>query len=95
MCGEPTFQIRIVVPVCACGVTTSSAANAVHANVRNMLASVVQLDDSGARRLAFKWGRAHDQAVEIETAHGAAGAVASECAESDHVGLTADRGLTI
>ena len=45
VCGEPTFQIRIVVPVCACGVTTSSAANAVHANVRNMRASVVQLDD--------------------------------------------------
>ena len=34
--GEPTFQIRIVVSVCACGVTTSSAANAVHANARNM-----------------------------------------------------------
>jgi hypothetical protein len=42
VCGDPTFQIRIVVPVCACGVTKSSTANAVHANVRNMRASVVQ-----------------------------------------------------
>ena len=40
--GEPTFQIRIVVAVCACGVRRSRTANAVlHANVRNMRASVV------------------------------------------------------
>ena len=39
VCGEPTFQIRIVVAVCACGVARSSAANAVHANMRNMRAS--------------------------------------------------------
>jgi hypothetical protein len=38
VCGEPTFQMRIVVPFCACGVTRSSVANTVHAKVRYMLA---------------------------------------------------------
>ena len=42
VCGEPTFQIRIVAPVCVWGVTKSRTANAVlHAKVRNMRASVV------------------------------------------------------
>ena len=50
----------------ACGVTMSSAANAVHANVRNMRASVVQLEDS-ARQLALSRNEDY-QTVESKTA---------------------------